>query len=122
MKRSSFKIRDRVTSFSYAIKGLRTLVKDEHNYRIHLVISLITVILGFVFQLNVSEWISIVLAMGLVLVAEIVNTAIERIVDFISPGYNEPAGLIKDIGAGAVLVSSCIAVIVGVLVFLPKII
>ena len=77
---------------------------------------------GFICKLNILEWGLVELAIGLVLVSELINTAIEWLVDLVSPEYKEKAGSIKDVAAGAVLVAATISVIIGAIVFLPKII
>jgi diacylglycerol kinase len=79
-------------------------------------------IAGFIFKLNLVEWGLVIFAIGLVLVSELMNTAIESFVDVISPEYSEKAGFIKDVAAGAVLIAAIISVIIGIIIFLPKII
>ena len=93
--------------------------KSEHNFRIHLAAALIVIILGFLFRIRSIEWMGIVLCFGLVIATEIMNTAVEKLVDFVSPQNNEKAGQIKDIAAAAVLVSACAACVAGLIIFLP---
>ena len=107
-------------SFVYAFNGLRLLLKEEQNARIHFVASIIVILAGFYFRLNAYEWIAIIFSIGLVITVEIINTAIENIADFISPGKSEHIKTIKDLSAAAVLISAIVAVIIGLIVFLPK--
>jgi len=116
-----FSARKRLHSFKYAFKGIKNVVFTQHNIWIHLVAAAIVIFLGIVLQISIYEWCLVIFAMGFVLVAEIFNTAIEFLVDFISPGYDKKAGVIKDIVAGGVLVSAITAAIIGLLVFIPKI-
>jgi diacylglycerol kinase len=79
------------------------------------------IILGFVFNINTTQWIAVVLSIGLVLAAEVFNSAIEALVDMVSPVYNKKAGIVKDMAAAAVLTTAIMAVIVGIIIFLPYI-
>jgi diacylglycerol kinase len=106
-----------IRSFGYAINGILIAVKEQLNLKIHLLALLCVTVTGFFFQLNITEWAIILLTFGLVLVAEIFNSAIEYLVDFVSPEHHEKAGKVKDVAAGAVLISAIIAVIVGLLIF-----
>lgn len=115
-----FSLQQRLKSFSYAIKGLQTTVKYEHNTWIHLFATVMVIVFGFVYELTTFEWCWITLAIGLVVVTEILNTAIEHLTDLVSPEFHPLAKKTKDAAAGAVLIASIIAVIIGLLVFLPK--
>ena len=115
-----FSVAKRLKSFSYAFNGLKCFFKTQHNVWIHLCVLKVVIIAGFYFNISTAEWIYISLAAGFVLVAEAFNTSIEVLVDLVSPQHNEKAGLIKDIVAGAVLISSITAAIVGTIIFLPK--
>lgn len=108
-------------SFEYAANGLRGILIQERNFKIQLFIGFCAVILGFIFNLNISEWLDLVIVITLVLVFELINTSIEEIVDLVSPEYKEKAKIAKDVAAGTVLVASIGSVIVGVLLFAPKI-
>ncbi len=116
-----FSIAQRIQSFGHAGRGIAEAFKTQHNLRIHAAAIIIVVTAGFLFKLSLLEWGLVVLAVGLVLTAELLNTAIEVLVDLVSPSYHEKAGLIKDIAAGAVLIAAVISVIIGLLVFLPKV-
>lgn len=118
----SFSIRKRLKSFTYAWKGIRNFICREHNAWIHLTITLLVVIAGFVFSIQNSEWIAIIICIGVVLAAEAFNTAIERLVNLVSPAWNPIAGEVKDIAAGAVLICAAAAAVVGLIIFIPYII
>ncbi len=111
---------NRLNSFRFASKGFFTMVKEEPNFRIQLVIFILIISLGFFFNISGREWIHIILASGFVIMAEILNSAVERIADFLSPEFNEEIGTIKDICAAAVLVAASISVVVGLIIFIPK--
>ena len=120
MSAKKFSIIDRIKSFRYAFSGLRVLFKEEHNARVHLVVTFVVIMLGAFFGLSLTEWVVIILTIGFVFVTEILNTAIEHIADFISPQQDVRIKRIKDLGAAAVLLSAITAVVVGVIIFLPK--
>lgn len=122
MKKSdNFSYKKRIKSFSHAIRGIITLIKREHNARIHVVATISATILGFVLKINTTEWISIILVIGLVIITELLNTAIERLSDFVEPNRNDLIGQIKDFSAGAVLIAAIVSLIVGGLIFIPKV-
>jgi len=110
-----------IASFRNAFKGIGFSLKTQRNAQIHIVVALLVVLLGFVLKLNITEWIIIVLAIALVLAAELINTSIEFLIDLLSPEYHEKAGRAKDIAAGAVLLCAIGATIAGLFIFLPKI-
>lgn len=115
-----FSWRKRGKSFVYAFNGIRMFVLNEHNAWIHCTVAVCVIIAGFVFGVSVTEWCLIALCIGMVLAAEAVNTAVENIVDLVSPEYNALAGKAKDIAAGAVLVTAISAAVVGCIIFVPK--
>ncbi|MCP3893477.1 diacylglycerol kinase family protein [Bacteroides sp.] len=114
-----FSIGKRLKSFGYAAKGIGNVLCCEHNIWIHLIITLLVVAAGFFFDIQRGEWIALVLCIGLVLAAETFNTAIERLVDLVSPNRHPLAGEVKDIAAGAVLICAIAAAVVGLIVFIP---
>ena len=114
-------MRKRIQSFGYALSGIKTVFTSETNMKIHLVITTGVIICGFIFKINVTEWSLCLLCMALVIGGEMLNTAIENIVNLASPEFHPLAGKAKDIAAGAVLICAIISVIVGSLIFLPKI-
>lgn len=107
-------------SFGFAFKGI-SLVLKERNFKIQLVAAVITIIFGFVLHISPLEWICITLCMGLVLCLEMINTAIEKSIDLLHPDWNEKAGKIKDISAGAVLVTAIASAVVAGIIFVPKV-
>jgi diacylglycerol kinase (ATP) len=110
-----------IRSFGYAFKGLGHAVKTQPNFRVHLVASILVVSMGYALHIAVNEWQWIILCMAMVLMAELFNTALEFLVDLVSPEYNELAGHVKDIAAGAVVIAVLFAVVTGAIIFLPKI-
>ena len=121
MKKKPFNISHRLRSFRYALKGIGHMLYIEHNAWIHTFALIVVVLAGFLFQISKIEWLFIVFAIGFVFTAEAINTAIELLVNKISPEKNEQAGLIKDVAAGAVLIAACTALAIGLIIFLPKI-
>ncbi len=115
------KLKKRINSFQYAGRGIRTVFGTETNMKIHICIAIVVLIAGFTFKISATEWIACLLCIGLVVGMEMVNTAIENIVDMVSPNYHPLAGKAKDIAAGAVLICAIISVVIGLLVFGPKI-
>ena len=116
---NQFSIPARLKSFKYAIQGFVYIVRYEHNARIHLFITGAILIMGFLLHIRKMEWVLVLLCMGLVLSVEMINTAIEKLSDIVSPQKNEKIRVIKDISAAMVLVSSIIAMIAGLIIFLP---
>lgn len=115
------KLEKRIKSFLYAGRGIRMVFGTEANMKIHICIAILVLIAGFTFKISATEWIACILCIGLVVGMEMVNTAIENIVDLVSPNHHPLAGKAKDIAAGAVLICAIISVIVGILVFGSKI-
>jgi diacylglycerol kinase (ATP) len=107
-------------SFGYALTGMKELIRSEQNARIHLFISICVIVAGFLFGLAAWEWCVVALCIGLVFAAEAFNTVIEKLVDHLFPNKHETARLAKDIAAGAVLFCAAMAVVCGIIVFLPK--
>lgn len=97
-------------------------IKSQHNFRIHLVAAIVAVAGAFFFDISSLEWLAVIFAIGLVFSSEIINTAIEELVDFVSPETHPQAARIKDLAAGAVLACAFTAAIIGLIIFLPKII
>lgn len=106
----------------YAINGLKYAFKNEINIRIHFLIALLVLIAGFILAISVLEWVLLILMIGFVITAELLNTAVETMLDYLAPKWHPMAGSIKDLTAGAVLVTSIVAFIIGMIIFLPKII
>lgn len=114
-------MKNRIASFQYALNGIRLMFKSGPNFIIQLIIAFATVSAGFYFQLRSSEWVIILICIAGVLSAEIFNTAIEKMVDHLSPEKNKYAGEIKDLAAGAVLLFSIVTAIIGIIIFYPYI-
>lgn len=108
-------------SFGYAISGLVHVLKNEKNFRVHSLFILIVILLGSYFGLSRLEWILLALAIGLVLSSEMLNSVIEELIDHLIKEHHEGVRVIKDVSAGAVLVSAMISLVVGLLIFLPRI-
>lgn len=108
-------------SFKYAIAGIQHGITHERNLKIHTICALLVVIFGFVFAIDRVEWMFVLFAIGGMFSLELINTAIERTVDYISPQYHLLAKQAKDVAAGAVLIYACLSVIIGCIIFLPKI-
>lgn len=108
-------------AFFCAIKGIGQAIKTERNLVFDIFVAIIVIILGFVFKINFSEWIICILSVGLMLFAELMNTAIETVVDMYTREKNDMAGKAKDISAGAVLVLAINVAIIGGIIFIPKI-
>jgi len=122
MKEQKFSIKKRIRSFKYAFNGLRILIKEEHNSRIHLVAAIVAIGAGFFFEISKLEFVTVALAIGLVITSEIINSAIENISDFISPEKHDLIKKIKDLSAAGVLISAITAFVIGLIIFIPKLI
>lgn len=110
-----------INSFKYAIEGFISSFKTERNMKIHVLAMILVVILGMYLKLSLIEWCFIIFAIALVIGSELFNTAIETIVDMVSPEKNPKAKLAKDISAAAVLAFAIGAAIIGMTIFIPKI-
>lgn len=119
---NKFSIKARIRSFGYAFSGLKRFFLTEHNVWIHSVAAILAVILGFLLKISALEWVGVLFVIGLVLAAEAFNTCIEKIMDKLVPGQDETVKYVKDLAAGAVLIAAIVAAIIGVIIFLPKII
>lgn len=111
-----------IQSFGYAFSGIKKVFLAERNFRFHSLAAVLVVSLGFILNITTTEWLFVVLAIGLVITAEALNTAIEKLVDMVSPEKNTNAGWVKDVSAGAVLLASICALIIGLLVFVPHLV
>ncbi len=111
-----------LNSFTYPIKGLRYAYKNEQNLAVDVGIALLVLIASFIFKVSKTEFALLILTIGLVISLELVNTAIEATVDLVTQEYHPLAKVAKDTSAAAVLVFSIVAVIIGLVIFIPKII
>jgi len=109
-------------SFAYAFKGLASALKSERNFKIQLVCALLVVLLGFFFSISPLEWVAVVICIGLVLSAELMNTALEKLLNFLHPALHPKVGEIKDISAAAVLGLATASLVVALIIFIPKLI
>jgi diacylglycerol kinase (ATP) len=116
-----FSIRRRLRSFRFAFKGIAFAFRTQHNLWIHLVAGVVAVGTGILLHISRTEWLFIVFAIGFVITSELFNTAIEHFVDLASPEWNEKAGRIKDVAAGAVLIAAITALVTGLVIFAPKV-
>ena len=114
-------MKKRIKSFGYAGRGIRLVCGSEPNMKIHIVISFIVIVCGFLFSISLTEWMLCLLCIGLVLGMEMMNTAIENVVDLVTPDFHSLAGRAKDAAAGAVLICSIISAIIGLMIFVPKV-
>ena len=113
-------MKKRIQSFGYAGRGVWLAISTEANMKIHLAVAVLVVMAGFFFQISATEWMACLVCFGLVFTTEMINTAIENVVDLASPNRHELARNAKDVAAGAVLISAIISAIVGLLIFIPK--
>lgn len=113
--------RKRINSFKYAFQGISDLFRSQPNAKIHSLVAIVVIGSGLYFSLSNTEWSIVLLTIFLVLAAEAFNTAIEYLTDLVSPEYHELAGKTKDAAAAGVLLTSMGAVLVGIVIFLPKI-
>ena len=109
-------------SFSYPIKGLKYAYRNEQNLAVDVGMALIVIVFGFIFQIDKYEWAILALTIGLVISCELINTAIEAVVDLVTEEYHPLAKVAKDTSAAAVFIFAIVAVVVGLIIFLPKLI
>lgn len=119
-KKDSFLV-NRLKSVGFAFKGALLLLKTEASIKIQFTIGLLMTVAGFYFHISNTEWMVQLLAIGLVMTAESLNTAIEEVANFIHPERHVKIGLIKDLAAGAVFIASVFAIFIGFIIYLPKI-
>ena len=109
-----------VNSFKFAGVRIFTALKKERNMKVHFFVMIAVIILGFVFKIEPMEWIACVILFGGVIGAEMFNTAIETVVDLVTPYKNDKAKIAKDVAAGGVLVWAISAAVIGLVIFVPK--
>jgi diacylglycerol kinase (ATP) len=115
-----FSVKERLKSFVYAGEGIIRFFRTEHNAQIHLAATALVIILAFVVKVSKTETVAIIFAIASVWITEMLNTAIEKAMDFISLERHPEIKRVKDLAAGAVLVAAMAAIIVGCMVFIPK--
>ncbi|WP_299523784.1 diacylglycerol kinase family protein [Winogradskyella sp.] len=111
---------NRLKSVGFAFKGMLILIRTESSIKTQVLIAIAVTIAGFYFEISSTEWMVQIAMIGLVMSIEGVNTAVEYIADFIHPDHHPKIGLIKDISAGAVFIAAVVAVIVGCIIYFPK--
>lgn len=121
MKQGTLFFRSRLNSFGFAARGIRKFFQQEPNAWIHLLATIGVFSSSAYFGISGFELLALIIVTGLVWVAEMFNTVIERVMDFISPAHHSQVAFIKDLAAGAVLISAIVAAITGLIVFIPKI-
>jgi undecaprenol kinase len=108
-------------SFGFAFTGLKTAIVRGRNFKIQLFVGALAVALGVILKLDYAGWLDLVIVISLVLILELINTSLEAIVDLVSPEIRESAKVAKDVAAATVLIASIASVVIGVLLFLPRI-
>jgi undecaprenol kinase/diacylglycerol kinase (ATP) len=114
---TKFSLKTRLKSFRYAFNGLILGFKTQHNFRIHVIAFILVILAGIFFRISLHDWCLVLIVSALVICCELINSAIEMLVNQVSPDYNEKAGMIKDLSAAAVLLSAIFAAIIGIFVF-----
>ena len=121
-EKKRFSLIARLKSTTHAWRGLGIFLRTTHNSWVHIFFSILAIFLGFILKISTTEWIIIIFVIGLVIITEALNTAFEIDINLTSPDYHPYARDTKDVAAGAVLISVVVAGIIGLIVFLPKII
>jgi diacylglycerol kinase (ATP) len=121
MKTEKFSFKSRIKSLNFGVKGLSLLLKTEHNARIHLGAAIVAITTAIVLNINVFEWALLTIVIGIVFITELLNSSIENLSDFVQPEWNDMIRKAKDLSAAAVMISAIISLIVGGLLFIPKI-
>ena len=114
-------VKGRLKSIQYSVKGAYKLLTTEHSIMVQFFIGVVVTVAGFYFNISATEWSLQILAIGLVLAIESLNTVAEKIADFIHPDFNPKIGFIKDIASGAVFFAALAAVAVGFVIYYPKV-
>ncbi len=120
MPKESF-LKNRINGVRYALRGALLLIQTEASIKVQVFIAMVMTAAGFYFEISNTEWILQIFAIALVLGVEGLNTAIEKLADFVQPEFDPKIGLIKDISAGAVMLVSVAANIIGLIIYCPKI-
>ncbi len=111
---------NRIKAVKYAANGFWILITSEKSIITQVIIAIIITIVGFLMHLSATEWLFQIIAIAIVLIAESLNTAIEKMADFMHPNYHKKIGFIKDISAGAVFFAALFAIIIGLIIYIPK--
>lgn len=111
-----------INSFKYAFEGIKSSLKTERNIKIHFSMMVLVIVAGILLDISTYEWMICIILFGMVIGGELVNTAIEEVTDLVTTEINPKAKLAKDIAAGAVLIMAITSAIIGLIIFIPKII
>jgi len=111
-----------IESVGHAIDGIEYTASHERNFRIEIIFAIVVSVASFILKVSLIEWCLLVLVIGIILALEMINTAMERCVDLVTKDYKELAKNAKDVSAGAVLIMSMFSIILGILIFLPRLI
>ena len=114
-------VKGRLKSLRFAFRGMLILIRSEHSVMVQLGIGIMVSVIGFLVGLSATEWILQTLCIGLILAAEGMNTAVEKLCDFVNPGPDPKIGRVKDIAAGGVGFAAMTAIIVGLIIYIPKV-
>ncbi|TRZ44945.1 diacylglycerol kinase family protein [Robertkochia solimangrovi] len=114
-------IKNRLKSIGYASKGAYLLITTEPSIQVQTTIAILVCIAGFIFDISATEWCIQLITIAVILGAEGLNTAIEKLSDFVHPDYHKVIGSVKDLAAGAVFLTAIIAIIIGLIIYIPKI-
>ncbi len=121
MKKQQSFFKSRLDSLKYASNGALLLIKTESSIKVQVVLAIVAIIAGFYFDISSTEWIIQILVIALVLSIEGLNTALEKLADYVQPEYDTKIGLLKDIAAGAVFFTAIAAILIGCIIYIPKI-
>ncbi|PKB15087.1 diacylglycerol kinase family protein [Flavobacterium sp. 5] len=119
-KKDNTLLTGRLKSVKYAFQGAVKLITTEHSIMVQFSIGILMTIAGFYCHISTTEWLFQTMAIGLIMSIEGLNTAVEKIADFIHPNYHERIGFIKDIAAGAVFFAGLTAIAIGLIIYIPK--
>lgn len=120
MNPDKFSLKSRLQSFRFALNGLSSLLKYEHNSRIHSIAAIAVFILGLLLKIDLTEWSLLIIVIGIVFITELLNSSLESFADSLKPEWNDLIGKAKDYSAAAVLIATIISLVVGVIIFAPK--
>jgi diacylglycerol kinase len=120
MNPDKFSLKSRLQSFRFALNGLRSLLKYEHNSRIHSIAAIAVIFLGILMKIDLTEWILLIIVIGMVFITELLNSSLETFADSMKPEWNDMIGKAKDYSAAAVLIAAVISLMVGAIIFVPK--
>ena len=120
MEQEKFSLRKRIQSFEYAFSGLRLIFKTDHNVWLHFIATVGVIVLALMVKVSLGEAAFLAIAIGLVWVTELINTCLEKMMDFVSKEKHPDIKYIKDVSAGAVLIAAATSLVIGCIIFIPK--